>query len=268
MKQKIIIFSDVDGTLYDKNFIPREDTIRDISFALSLGGKFVIATGNPPFERHQELAKKVGSRYLITSNGATIFDNQEKKYIFSNEFDLNLQQKIIDLSLKYNSQLNFWNKEQYFSLNPKIEFENSYYYSLYEPEKQVLISSSPANGVVKMELFDNEENIAKIYQEIKDWNLEIVYMRKEHLELTIKNSSKGNAMKWLINHLQGDIENVMAIGDSPNDWSMLSIAGYSYAMANASQETKKQAKFHTAACDQNGLGMAIIDYLHRIKADR
>jgi hydroxymethylpyrimidine pyrophosphatase-like HAD family hydrolase len=58
---------------------------------------------------------------------------------------------------------------------------------------------------------------------------------------------------------------MMGIGDSGNDLSMLEKVGYPYAMANGSDIVKKTAKYHTTRYNQNGLGMAITDYLFRTK---
>lgn len=55
----------------------------------------------------------------------------------------------------------------------------------------------------------------------------------------------------------------MAVGDSENDISMLSLVGYSYAMANSNKYVKIFAKYHTSAFDQEGVVMAIKDFLYR-----
>ena len=53
-------------------------------------------------------------------------------------------------------------------------------------------------------------------------------------------------------------ENVLAIGDSENDWALLRAAGVSVAMANATPETKALAQYITAADnDHDGVAEAI-----------
>lgn len=103
----MICYSDVDGTIYGPDFKVSVETKKDILRFQKEGGEFVISTGNPAFDRHQNLASELNVRYLITSNGGAIFDNQEKKYIYTNPFSLKTQELIISMAKKFNSQLNY-----------------------------------------------------------------------------------------------------------------------------------------------------------------
>jgi len=49
----------------------------------------------------------------------------------------------------------------------------------------------------------------------------------------------------------------MAIGDNPNDKSMLMVAGWPVAVANAKDEVKEVAKYITGSNDEGGVGQAI-----------
>jgi len=49
----------------------------------------------------------------------------------------------------------------------------------------------------------------------------------------------------------------MAFGDDLNDLSMLRAAGLGVAMGNASAEVKAAADYVTAACDENGVALAL-----------
>ncbi|MGZ9453992.1 Cof-type HAD-IIB family hydrolase [Mycoplasma sp. AC157] len=266
MIKKMICYSDVDGTIYGRDFKVSSETKDDILKFIKNGGEFVISTGNPAFERHQNLADELSIRYLITSNGAGIFDNKEKKYIYLNPFPIEIQEKIFNLAKKYNAQVNFWNDKNYFSFNSKEEYNYSYDYSLYSRD-QVINSSQSEKNVVKIEVFGNENDILVIYNEIKNLPINVVFMRKNHLEITNFGSSKGNAAKWFSQNLYDeDVKNAMTIGDSPNDWSMLEISDFSYAMENGTDQTREKSKFYTATCMQNGVGLALRDYMDRVKS--
>lgn len=64
--KKPIIFSDVDGTLYN-DFNILDETKKDISFAQKNMADFNICTGNPVFERMLNVSNKVNANYLIAS---------------------------------------------------------------------------------------------------------------------------------------------------------------------------------------------------------
>ena len=53
------------------------------------------------------------------------------------------------------------------------------------------------------------------------------------MEINPKGVSKGNALKYIANHLDISLKDTLAIGDNLNDLSMLEIAGLSGAPANA-----------------------------------
>ncbi|WP_051619059.1 Cof-type HAD-IIB family hydrolase [[Mycoplasma] collis] len=264
----MIVFSDIDGTIYGKKFEYSNDVKESILNFQNKGGNFVIATGNPAFSRIQKLASELNVKYLITSNGATIFDNEEKKYIFKNIIPKKIQQIIFDVAKKNNTQINFWDLNNFYTFNRWKEHSKSYDYSLLNSD-EVIDLFEPKEDIVKMELFGDKNTILNAYNELKTIDVTIAKMRDEHIEITAKNTSKGLALKWFLeNHFNELPENVMSIGDSPNDWSMFEITGFSYAMENATEETKKRAKYHTSRYNQNGVGMAILDYIDRINVKK
>ncbi|VEU59221.1 HAD family hydrolase [Mesomycoplasma neurolyticum] len=266
--KNMIAFSDVDGTIYGKDYKYSKELQQSILDFQKKGGYFVIATGNPPFSRIQKLATELNVRYLITSNGATIFDNIEKKYIYKNLIDKSTQQKVFEIAKKHKTQLNCWNEENFYTYNRWKEHSKSYNYSLLDVSV-IKEYNENVNNLVKMELFGDKESILNSYNELKKMNVTIAFMRDEHLEITMPNTSKGIALKWFVeNHFNDSIENVMSIGDSPNDWSMLEITGFSYAVENASEKTKEKAKFYTSRYDQNGVSMALLDYMDRFNSKK
>lgn len=267
MNDKALVFSDVDGTLYGSDFVVKEETVKHIHNAIDVHGiEFVLVTGNPPFARHQELAEKLRARFLITAGGATIFDNETKKYLYLAQIKELDQALIIKAALDFDLHLNFWNDEDYFTLNDKEEYRNSWNYSMKNPKDVIKNANKPQKKVVKMEFFGPAEKISQAMKALAHLELEVIIMRPEHIEITAKNSNKGTAIEWfLANVIRQEKENIMTIGDSPNDWPMFKLGCYSYAMDNAGDNTKKQAKYYTSAYNQNGVGLAIDDYLYRYK---
>lgn len=58
---------------------------------------------------------------------------------------------------------------------------------------------------------------------------------------------------------------VMAFGDSDNDIEMLELAGYSYAVENATEKVKAVAKYRAPAHDQAGVFQVIEAYLEQME---
>ena len=68
-------------------------------------------------------------------------------------------------------------------------------------------------------------------------------------------------MRALASHLGISLTEIMAIGDGPNDISLLSSAGLAIAMGDTPDELKEVADFITLDVDHNGLAAAINKFL-------
>jgi 5-amino-6-(5-phospho-D-ribitylamino)uracil phosphatase len=82
-------------------------------------------------------------------------------------------------------------------------------------------------------------------------------------ELTVfaPSASKGTATAALCRQLGISREEVLAIGDGPNDVSLLSAAGFGVAMANGSQDVKAIAQAIAPSNRENGAAVAIARYV-------
>jgi len=73
--------------------------------------------------------------------------------------------------------------------------------------------------------------------------------------------SKGKALRALASHLGISLDEVIAIGDGPNDISLLDSVGLAIAMGDADDELKVIADYITLDVDHNGLAVAINKFL-------
>jgi hydroxymethylpyrimidine pyrophosphatase-like HAD family hydrolase len=86
-----------------------------------------------------------------------------------------------------------------------------------------------------------------------DWN--------DGFEIVAPNVSKWSAIKSLITELRISPNEVVAIGDGPNDIEMLHHVGTGVAMGNASETVKDAADFVTGHHENDGLAEFIERYL-------
>ena len=273
-----VVFADVDGTLYNIDKGATLETIYDINFLKDNNGHFNLCTGNPYLERMAKLCNDLKVNYIIASSGAHIYDVAAQKTLFKALIKFKDYAYIIDLILKNDFQMVFWDEEEYYLLkkNHVWNEEILYYHFLVEKTKKekVLYYSGKPKDVLKIEIYAdnkdyNSESLNAFYKKIKDdKNLDIT-LTSINIEIQAKNINKGSGVSWMLNNVYknyGLVANdIMTIGDSNNDISMLKLTEYSYAMANANQNVKANAKYHTSAVEQNGLGEAILDYLYRSK---
>lgn len=266
---KYIIYSDIDGTVYPHGRKIHSQTLKDIAFAQEKGIEFVLCTGNAYLDNVRDLAEKLNVRYCVTSNGASVYDRKEDKYIYESIIPKEKAQKILDFANKNKISADWWDKE-------KVYFNEYYHEDVLDAiqnavtkEKNYEINVTEIkNDIFKIEFYDNEQKIDLMMDFLKDLDLQLARMKPIHVEVTHTGVSKGTGLEWLTKKLGSSLDKTMGIGDSSNDLPMFEKVNHSYAMANAGPHVKEKAKHHTSAVEQNGLGEAIIDFMYREKLDR
>lgn len=78
-----------------------------------------------------------------------------------------------------------------------------------------------------------------------------------NLEINPRGVNKGTAVAALADDLDIPMSQVMAIGDNDNDLPMLTCAGYSVAMGNATPAVRSSAAYTTLPCTEHGVAQAI-----------
>ncbi len=90
---------------------------------------------------------------------------------------------------------------------------------------------------------DFPENITKANQLIPDKlrnDMYVVQTEPFFIEMMNKQASKGKTLGELADQLNLTKDNIMAIGDQGNDFTMVDYAGFGVAMGNAIDEVKKK----------------------------
>ena len=82
-----------------------------------------------------------------------------------------------------------------------------------------------------------------------------------NLEVGGVNTSKAQAVQWLMDHLGLTREQLMACGDARNDIPMIRLAGIGVAMGNAWDEVKEVADYVTDTNNDDGVGKAICRFV-------
>jgi hypothetical protein len=76
-----------------------------------------------------------------------------------------------------------------------------------------------------------------------------------------KSVDKADALGFVAKHYGVAAERVMAIGDAPNDATMLKWAGLGVAMGNAWPTTRQSADVVVASNDEEGVAQALTRYV-------
>ena len=116
--------------------------------------------------------------------------------------------------------------------------------------------------ILKAICIENDSNklndLFKAKEELKKYeDLEVVSSSPSNFEVMNKGTSKGRAVKVLADILNINREEIMCLGDSENDLSMIEFAGLGVAMGNAEEFLKEKADYITDTNENDGVAKAI-----------
>ena len=281
-----LIAIDLDGTLLSEGEHISEENIKAIKRAEQEDIQVVIATGRSYLDAHL-ICERVGlTNDIISCNGASIhsrdgqqlsalkMEKQDVEQILRWLADQNfyyevttnkaiyapcLGRKILELELK---DLTGKISEENMVVSQKlIELTHGQFGMVFVNGYQEFIGQDSAFYKILVCSFDKEKRKKGIEQFRGMKQLTMVSSFESNFELVNQKASKGNALSMLAAQLKIPFDQVMAIGDSPNDISMLEKVKYSVAMGNAKEEIKKICNFVTYTNRKNGVAHAIYQAL-------
>lgn len=285
-----LIVMDLDGTLLNSYGEVTLENRKAIQYALEKNVELVLASGRDP-KTIEKLSLELGIKnYLISGNGASIYDIRAQKNIYENFIDKEKALKVAQIckensiffnvyttngiiteSLDYNVKV--FNNENNNKPNDKktnIEVVKDIYNYIEENEPQILKiiicdnSKIIFNNIMeKLKDIKNIEilNVEHMSKKILRIGTEEVEVEYFYTEITNKNANKWSAIEHLIKLLKITREETICIGDNINDYEMVKNAGLGIAMKNSALEKEKIAKYITEDNNSDGVGNAIFRYI-------
>lgn len=276
-----LIAIDLDGTLLNSDSKISEENVNAIRKAQSLGVHVTIATGRAHADV-KAICKEAGiNTPVIGANGATTHDENSNR-VESIPMDRNTAMSV----LEWLDQNQFY----YEVLTDQAIYSPNEGHQLMSIEIDRALSANPEEsldrllrmaekqyeqtGIVRIPSYLSIPEDAEIYNILSlsfdkqklelgrarfrnNPEVTMVISADHNFEVEHPDASKGNALRKLAARLGISLENTMAIGDSNNDVSMLTIAGCSVAMGNAHPDIQAIAKEVTLTNIENGVAYAI-----------
>ncbi|QSX08268.1 HAD family phosphatase [Alkalibacter rhizosphaerae] len=264
MKYKFIAV-DIDGTLLNSKGELTPKTRKWIHRVWKDGILFAISTGRP-IQGVMPLIEEIGLDLpLITYNGSMVLMANSKEIIYQRVMKPEAVREVYRLGEKEDLTMILWSENTLFT--NRIDGRSKDYASLTGTPLQLVDSlASIEKRITKMLWYDEVDRIQQLAGSIPT-----VLMNKEvvshtslpyFLEFVDRQASKAIAIDVLVRKYGIKREEVMAIGDSYNDASMLEYAGLGVAMGNAPEKIKRLADVVTTGCDEEGVAHAIEKYIY------
>lgn len=271
---KLLVF-DLDGTVvWEKDHKTiTEKTFEAIEYAAKKGVIVMIATGRMLSGIQDYLINNKNIKYLITTNGSKLIDLQANKILYSNPLSFEkvqeLAKKADDLGLFYElycdgkSYAPRKNKENILSFNIHKEWFdmlNNRPIPFETLEELILVNKKEVEKFNMLSIpYDMYDKVWEEFSKIKGINQ--VSSIKINIEINNETTSKWSAIKVLAKELDIKENEIMAIGDSGNDYEMIKNSGIGVAMGNGFDEVKEVAKFITECDDKDGFAKAVYKFI-------
>lgn len=285
-----LIAMDIDGTLLNSYGEVSEKNKEAIKKALEKNIEVVLTSGRMP-KAILPIANEINAnKYIISGNGAAIYDVQNDKIIYNSYMSKSKILEIIDICEKNSMFYNIYTNDVI--LTKSLNYNILFYYNENKknPEDKKIkinivddiykyVKEYEKDDFLKVTICDNDEFVFKsIMNKIKNIKnvdiLEVAHMSKKiikhgseeheiayyYTEITNKNVNKWTALEVLLKKLEIEREKLIAIGDNVNDKEMIENAGLGIVTGNASPEMKKIANKIVANNNENGVAEAITRY--------
>lgn len=286
-----IAFIDLDGTLLNQYGAVGEETKKILKNVMDKGTDIVLASGRP-VDAIKQIAKEIESKnYFIAGNGALIYDLQKDEIIYKETIKKEKVLEIIKICNENNIYYNIYTKNEI--LSSELKYNVLYYYKenknkeernktkinivqdiykyIEEQEEEILKitvcdeNKSIFDSILKrlkkvkgIEVLEVEHMSRKVIKNGTD-TVEINYY---YTEIMLKDTDKWKAIQYLINKLNIQKEEIIAIGDNSNDKQMIQNAGLGIVMKGSAKEVIDIADYVTEQTNnENGVAKALEKFI-------
>ncbi len=263
MKYRLIAL-DLDGTLLNSRKEITPSVYEAISWAACKGIRIILSTGRIVGEA-AEFAREIPCEdIMVTAGGAAIASAKDERILESWAMPCEIGARAIEAVQNRPLLLMIYVGDKIY-INPfsDQDFVQNYRYEGFHANKVVLDDIAgeirkQQLPVTKIYALGGKEELDAALETIRPLpHITITSSGSDNFEVMPENVNKGRALLRIGEMLGIPAEEMIAIGDSDNDASMLRASGMPVAMGNADDELKKLAKYITSDCDHDGVARAI-----------
>ncbi|MBD3308829.1 Cof-type HAD-IIB family hydrolase [candidate division KSB3 bacterium] len=263
MTYKVLV-SDLDSTLLTTQRVITPRTVRAFEQAKEQGKYVTFATGRNYLSALPTITTLEPNAPLILYNGSRIEDPQTRNVLYAKNLKNAYACKAFDLNRRFQIHVSVYCDDEIYieTLTPEAqEFMEKEHVTCHPVGD--LTTFLAGRDPIKLLFIGDPEKLHRYAQEYRaiDGNSELVGSEATYLEILPEGVSKGVALRHLAEYLGVTLEEIIAVGDNPNDIDMVQEAGLGVAVANAHPDVKRVADLITESNDQDGVAKIIEEYL-------
>lgn len=257
MKKFKAIVSDFDGTLSDSSLTIKDPVKQAIKEYVKNGGTFSIATGRDYYGALKDICIDLGIESLhIVRGGSEIVSSKTHEVIWGKYINQSVLKNL--LGYLHKKEDIYFVAERGAKIYTKNGKPNSMFGSkaIFGVLEDMLMDSVPK--VFLPAGSNDNESVLEIFEEIKNLFPELHVIKTTHeqfigIDINDGGVSKHLALLEYAGLMNLDPKEIVGIGDSYNDYPLLSACGYKVAMGNAPEELTEVADMIVGTQKENGI---------------
>jgi Cof subfamily protein (haloacid dehalogenase superfamily) len=255
-----LIAADLDGTLLDSEGQISNNTKKAVREYHELGGLFTLATGrmeDSAIDFADELEVKIP---IIAFNGGKVISPVDRTILFEAAMDPELAVKAYNALKGLNKCMIVYRDKTPYAT--EIDETTLKYMGRVRRDIRVIedISDVICPTTKKILVIDPKMEFAKMREVLTDIlgdSMNCVTSDKDFFEVLPVNVSKGRGLELIADSLGIPMAEVIAIGDHPNDISMIKAAGLGVAVRSAESDVLAAADYITSSNNEDGVACVI-----------
>ncbi|MGF0143549.1 Cof-type HAD-IIB family hydrolase [Sharpea azabuensis] len=274
------LFFDVDGTLLGKSRHITENTITKLNALKDKGHHIFICTGRAPTSIVSGNLERVPADGFIASAGGFVKVGNE--FIFKNYMDSDILTEVITLFVNHKVLFaletekaiyqspgvnEFFDNMHHREFGDNVELQRFFELKREKENRVPLSEFDPAKiGVTKVAFIATDRyQFLDIVQYLSE-HFNIVTFSSENNdfingEIILKNCTKADGIKRIINYYHADMKDTVGFGDSMNDYQMIQECAIGVVSLKAPEKLKALGDYFFDDPDQDGI-VKVINEMH------
>lgn len=272
-----LVATDLDGTFLREDGTPHPRVLTALEQVLDAGLTVAFVTGRPPRWMHPVVEASGHRGLAVCSNGATLLDLHEETVIDCDHIPIEAaaeaieRLRVLDPATGFALDRNVVGTPMGTGAHAEGFVREKKYTSLWEPTGANVVDDLVENlqpgNIVKLLARPSEDThhhgadywLAAARESLAGI-VEVTFSTKGdiYLEMSADGVTKASGLKKIADRLNITDDEVVAVGDMPNDLPMLTWVGTSFAVENAHDTVLKTVHKHVPSNEDGGVAEVLL----------